>query len=107
MIKRPFWFIVLMSWSVLDLNFAGAIEMDSPPMHMDKTLQGLEKLYGNCRKRNIILVQTRPTKFPAINLDIEKIEEGNKFETTQILYNLYYLCLQENNELLGVKKRSF
>lgn len=81
--------------------------MDNPLMHMDKALRGLEKLYGNCRKRNIVLVHTQPTRFPAINLDLEKIETAGKFKATQILYNLYYLCLQENNELLRAKKSSF
>ena len=75
-------------------------------MHMDKALRGLEKLYGNCRKRNIELIWAKPTRFPEINLDLEKIET-RKFEVTQILYNLYYLCLQENNELLKAQKKSF
>lgn len=69
----------------------------------DNAILDLAEYYNDCREKNIKLRSPESTIFPVAELNLENIQSKNKYEVAQILYQLSYLCLQENEDLLKLK----
>jgi len=79
---------------------ANAMEIKEPAL-FDGAIIGLVRLYNECLEENRNLSKPNYTAFPVISVEIGKIKDKDKFKTAELLYKLYYLCLQENRKLLG------
>jgi len=109
-LAKVWWITFFTTWAILYFfGNAEAVKMNDPysllHTQLDRVILGFENHYNECREENIKLIRPEQTELPFLDLDMDlgEIKEKHKFRLTYFLYNMYFICLQENRRLLEHK----